>query len=62
MLLASMQRAAGFENEIIRTPSGSRTWVRTKFGNETIMIDARNQGSPVMASRVSLRGDEFYYN
>jgi hypothetical protein len=61
LLLASMQRAAGFQNEIVRTPSGSRTWVRTIIGNETIMIDVRNQGSPVMASRVSLRGDELVY-
>jgi transglutaminase-like putative cysteine protease len=62
LLLASMQRAAGFQNEIIRTSSGSRTWVRTRVGNSTIMIDVRNQGSPVMASSVSLRGDELIYN
>ncbi len=62
LLLASMQRSAGFRNEIIRTSSGSRTWVRTFIGNESIMIDVRNQGSPIMASRVSLRGDELVYN
>jgi transglutaminase-like putative cysteine protease len=62
LLIASMQRAAGFENEILRTPSGSRTWVRTRLGNETIMIDPRNQGSAIMASRVSLRGDEIVYS
>lgn len=61
LLLASMQRAAGFKNEILRTPSGSRTWVRTFVGNESIMIDVRNQGSPVMDSRVSLRGDELVF-
>lgn len=62
LLLASMQRAAGFRNEIIRTSSGSRTWVRTFVDNSTIMIDVRNQGSPVMGSSVVLRGDELIYN
>jgi transglutaminase-like putative cysteine protease len=62
VLLASMQRAAGFRTEVVRTPSGSRTWTRVYHANTSIMIDPTNQGSPVMGSRVSLRGDEIVYN
>jgi transglutaminase-like putative cysteine protease len=60
LLLASMQRAAGFENEIVR--SRTSTWVRVYNGNESIMIDPSCQGCTIMAARVSLRGDEIVYS
>ena len=59
-LLASMQRAAGFKNEIVRSPTSA--WVRVYQGNESIIIDPSCQGCTIMSARVALRGDEIIYN
>jgi transglutaminase-like putative cysteine protease len=60
MLLASMQRAAGFRNEIVRSPTSA--WVRVYQGNESIMIDPSCTGCSIMGANVILRGDEIVYN
>lgn len=59
MLLASMQRAAGFRNEIVR--SRTSAWVRVYVGNESIMIDPSCTGCTIMSANVILRGDEVVY-
>jgi hypothetical protein len=56
LLLASMQRAAGFENEVLR--GTYQIFVRTYFENDTIMIDPSCQGCKFMHSNVILTGRE----
>lgn len=56
ILQASMQRAAGFENEILRSPY--HIFIRVSNGEERIMIDPSCQGCRFMDVRVELRGDE----
>ncbi len=60
VLLASMQRAAGFRNEIVRSNNGA--WVRVYEGNESIMIDPSCSGCKIMGASVILRGDEIVYS
>lgn len=60
LLMASMQRAAGFENEILRGPY--HTFVRVKNGNESIMMDPSCAGCRFLDVRVALSGDEDVYS
>lgn len=59
ILLASMQRVAGFENEILVGPY--HVFVRTQTAEKTFMADPACQGCQFMDVRVNLRGDEEVY-
>ncbi len=56
ILQASMQRAAGFENEILRGPY--HIFIRVVNDEEQIMVDPSCQGCRFLDVRVELRGDE----
>lgn len=60
LLMSSMQRAASFENEILIAPY--HTFVRTHYGNTTIMIDPSCVGCRFMGASVSLSGNEKIYS
>ena len=59
MLIVSMNRAAGFDSEVLQGPY--HTFVRTYLGKEEIIADPSCQGCRFMDVRVSLRGDETVY-
>lgn len=60
LLTASMQRAAGFKNEIIK--SRFHTFVRTYVGNTSFMTEPSCQGCKFMSTRVTLEGTEEIFN
>jgi hypothetical protein len=59
LLIASMQRSAGFSNEVIQTPYN--VFVRVQLGEESIVIDPACQGCKIMEARVSFSGRERVY-
>jgi hypothetical protein len=56
VLLASMNRAAGFDSKIYRSPY--HTFVEIKVGEINITMDPTCQGCRFMSARVALKGDE----